>query len=95
MKTALGILFLMISTTASFAGSESERRTQCLGWMMQGYPSGLEETSCTNQFSLPSPFLFKCVRAERRGYDSDLQRNACALFLEEASLRAENGYVRN
>lgn len=95
MRAALGTILILLSSSAVFAGSENERREQCVGWMMQGYPSGLEEVSCTNQFSLPSPFLFKCVRAERKGYDSELQKNACALFLEEASLRAENGYVRN
>ena len=95
MKAALGITVILLSSSAVLAGSESERREQCVGWMMQGYPSGLEEASCTNQFSLPSPFLFKCMRAERNGYDSELQKNACVLFLEQASLRAENGYVRN
>ena len=95
MKTKLGVILFLLSTGAGFAGSESERQTQCLGWMIQGYPSGLEEASCTNQFSLPSPFLFKCARAERQGYDSEMQRNACTLFLKKASLRAENGYVRD
>ncbi|MEL7466714.1 MAG: hypothetical protein AAFN79_21750 [Pseudomonadota bacterium] len=72
----------------------AERRAECLGWMMSGYPSGLEETACTAQFDLPSPFLFKCARAERRGYDDATQRKACASFLASASEAAERGYLR-
>ncbi len=70
------------------------RHAECVRWMMTGYPSGLEETSCTAQFDLPSPFLFKCVQATRRGYDSNNQRLACATFLSKASSAAEGGYVR-
>lgn len=73
----------------------AERRAQCVSWMMAGYPSGLEETACSRQFALPSPFMFKCMRAERRGYASETQRRACVLFLTRAAERAEQGYVRD
>ncbi len=86
---------LMLTTVPAFAASPDARRMQCVGWMMSGYPSGLEETACTAQFSLPSPFLFKCVRAQRTGFESHTQKKACQLFFEEASAKAESGYLRN
>ena len=95
MKAALfSIGFVMAAGVAAADGYE-DRREQCLGWMVQGYPSGIEEAACTAQFSLPSPFLFKCARAQRVGYDTEVQRNACKLFFEEASVATDDGYVRS
>lgn len=88
------LVVLLLSASPAAAVDLDERRAQCVGWMMSGYPSGLEETSCTAQFSLPSPFLFKCVRAERLGFERDTQKCACQHFFIQASVRANNGYVR-
>lgn len=89
----LWIIFLLSSSPA-VALDQDTRCAQCVGWMMSGYPSGLEETACTAQFSLPSPFLFKCVRAQRRGFENATQKRACQLFFQQASVKAEGGYVR-
>lgn len=90
---------LLILTLAGPALAETdpyeERRARCLGWMMTDYPSGLEEVSCTAEFDLPSPFLFKCVRAQRTGFDSATQQRACGLFLAQAADRVSDGYIRN
>lgn len=91
MKKTLVVLLLSASPAA--AVDLDARRAQCVGWMMSGYPSGLEETSCTAQFSLPSPFLFKCLRAERLGFEGDTQKRACQHFFTRASVRAKNGYM--
>mgnify|MGYP001824319678 FL=1 len=93
MKKILAVLVL--SASPAYAADLETRRMECMGWMMTGYPSGLEETSCTAQFALPSPFLFKCVRAQRIGFDSDTQKRACQMFFTEASYKTEQGYVRN
>lgn len=92
--TALFLAASLFAVSANADDRLAERRAACLGWMMNGYPSGLEETACTAQFDLPSPFLFKCARAERRGYDDATQRTACATFLADASDAAEQGYIR-
>lgn len=94
MRAGIAALFIGLLANLASASTLEDRRAQCVGWMMQGYPSGIEETSCTAQFALPSAFLFKCMRAQRAGYDSETQRNACRIFLEEASLATQNGYVR-
>ncbi|MEQ9259783.1 MAG: hypothetical protein RIG84_11860 [Roseovarius sp.] len=62
--------------------------------MLTSYPSGLEETFCTAEFDLPSPFLFKCARAQRLGYESASQREACRLMFARAAEEAANGYVQ-
>lgn len=95
MRAVLLSVGFLVAAGSAQAGAYEDRRAQCLGWMVQGYPSGLEETACTAQFSLPSPFLFKCAHAQRKGYDSELQRNACRLFFEEASIATGDGYVRS
>lgn len=95
ISTSLGCALTAAAVGAPLAGDRlDERRSQCFGWMVDGYPSGIEETSCTAQFDLPSPFLFKCARAERRGYETALQKKACATYLADASKAAERGVVR-
>ncbi|WP_299966364.1 hypothetical protein [uncultured Roseobacter sp.] len=88
------VLAMLLWPVSALADAEDTRRNICLGWMLGGYPSGLEETACTAQFALPSPFLFKCIRAQRTGYDSDLQRRACTLYLADVSRQAANSRVR-
>ncbi len=90
----LALISLLVFPGVAGAEGLDERRAKCLGWMMSGYPSGLEETSCTAQFSLPSPFLFKCVRARRVGFDTALQRKACSDYLARASEDAAESYIR-
>lgn len=69
------------------------RRSQCVAWMMSAYPSGLEELACTSEFDLPSPFLFKCIRAQRVGFASETQIAACRLMFERAAEETAAGYV--
>lgn len=71
------------------------RRAACTGWMMSAYPSGLHETSCTAEFDLPSPFLFVCARAQRTGFDTETQREACRIMFLKAAEKAAQGYVLN
>ena len=73
----------------------ARQREACVAWMLKGaYPSGLQEVSCTSEFGLPSPFLFKCASAQNEGYSSTGQREACALFLARAADATRQGYVR-
>lgn len=95
MRAVTVALALFVLEGPAAAQALDQRRAQCMGWMMRGYPSGIEETACTAQFSLPSPFLFKCARAQRVGFESARQRDACKLFFEEASLATDDGYIRN
>lgn len=96
MKPLFLILLLSLAWPA-LAGTDAyeQRRAACVGWMMTAYPSGLEEVSCTAEFDLPSPFLFKCMRAQRVGFDSQTQKRACGLYLAQAADRVADGYVRN
>lgn len=95
MRAVIALSVLVAVASPAAAQTLEKRRAQCMGWMMNGYPSGIEETACTAQFSLPSPFLFKCARAQRLGFDSVRQRKACKLLFEEASLATDDGYIRN
>lgn len=74
--------------------AHAAREAQCRAWAATAFPSGLEETSCRFEFALPSPFLFVCARGQDRGFDSDLQRAACADFFARSAARARAGYVR-
>ena len=94
MRAALIFLFALAGPQVASADPLEERRGTCLGWMVSGYPSGIEETACTAQFSLPSPFLFKCMRGTRLGFDSDLQRRACVDYLARASTDMADSYIR-
>lgn len=86
----------VLPETAAAAGAWEARRAQCLSWMVAGgYPSGLEEVSCRADFALPSAFLFKCARAQRLGYETELQKSACIGFFVRAARAAEDGYVIN
>lgn len=73
----------------------AERRAQCLGWLADGYPSGLEELSCRTEFDLPSPFLLVCARGLRVGFRDAAQREACAAFFANQGARIADGYVRS
>lgn len=92
-------LVIILSLGAGAAGATEPgdpyeaRRAQCVAWMMTAYPSGLEEGACTAEFGLPSPFLFACARAEHRGFDSAIQREACRVFFARAAETAAEGYV--
>jgi hypothetical protein len=89
------ILFALMAAPAGADPLEA-RRAQCLGWMMAGaYPSGLAEKSCQADFALPSAFLFKCARAQHKGFADDRQRAACTVFFAQAATQAEQGYVLN
>ena len=94
MRSALFLLFALAGPHTAAADPLEGRRSACLGWMLSGYPSGIEETACTAQFSLPSPFLFKCIRGTRLGFDTDLQRRACVDYLARASTDVEGSYIR-
>lgn len=63
--------------------------------MMTAYPTGLDETWCTAEFDLPSAFLFKCARAQRRGFESATQREACRIMFQRAADEAATGHVLN
>lgn len=93
MKICLSILALFLGANAATAQTSEERHAQCLQWMLGGYPSGIEEVSCTDQFSLPSAFMFKCARAARVGFAHDAQRRACGLYLRKQAAQAEHGYL--
>lgn len=96
MKGSLiGLLTLLASPALAETDAYEDRRARCLGWMMTAYPSGLEEVSCTVEFDLPSPFLFKCIRAQRVGFDNSTQQRACGLYLARAADRMSDGFVRN
>ena len=75
--------------------SRADRRAQCVDWMMTAYPSGLEEVACNAQFALPSPFLFKCARAQKVGFRDSTERDACQIFLANTARKIGNGYIRN
>ncbi|WP_158966457.1 hypothetical protein [Chachezhania sediminis] len=66
-----------------------------MGWMLTAYPTGLDEAFCTAEYDLPSPFLFKCARASRTGFDCETHREACRLMVSRAADAAAKGYVRN
>jgi len=88
-----------VSRHAGGMASESAyeaRRAACTGWMLEAaYPSGLDETWCTAEFDLPSPFLIKCARAQRLGYESETQRQACRLMFLRAADNTGDGYILN
>ena len=92
---AFALLINVSSLSAAEISTRKQRQQQCIGWMMSNYPSGIQEVSCVSEFSLPSAFLFKCARAERKGYRDKLQRKACSLFFAEAADTARSGYIRN
>lgn len=100
MGATIAAVFLLLSggvtpaQASDAASGESDRRAQCTQWMVTGYPSGLEEKACTWAFGLPSPFLFKCARAQKWGYESETQKQACISFFAKASEAAGDGYVR-
>lgn len=96
VKTFIAAVVLgSIAGAAPATADLDERRAQCVAWMMNGYPSGIEEVACKAQFSLPSPFLFNCVRAQRLGFDTDTHRRACHVFFVQAAEATERGYIRN
>ena len=81
---------------ANFTADPYEmRRETCTGWMMSAYPSGLEEAWCTSEFGLPSAFLFQCASAQRAGYKTETQREACRIMFLKAARNAASGYVLN
>lgn len=90
---ALG-LALGIGGAAAADEAHALREAQCRAWSVTAFPSGLDEVSCRFEFALPSPFLFVCARGQDRGYESELQRAACADFFSRAADRARAGYVR-
>jgi hypothetical protein len=102
MKQGLAACGSVLAAALSLAGAaparsgdaHAAREAQCRAWAATAFPSGLDEVSCRFEFALPSPFLFVCARGQDRGYDSDLQRAACADFFTRAADRARAGYVR-
>lgn len=97
LKAAL-VFTLLASPALANPGMEAlealeARRAECVGWMMGGYPSGIEEKACRAEFALPSAFLFKCMAGLQAGFASTGERRACAGFLARAAEAAERAYV--
>lgn len=93
IRAALALLLSAAPALAAGQDPLAARRSQCLGWMMTAYPSGLEEISCTAEFDLPSPFLFKCARAQRAGFESEMQMRACESFFARSAAQVQSGYI--
>lgn len=89
-----GLILGFLPACAAAADPLADRRVQCLDWMMSGYPSGLEESACNAQFALPSPFLFRCARAQRAGYASLTERRACGDYLARMARDTAQGCMR-
>ncbi|MEL6337396.1 MAG: hypothetical protein AAFQ88_12250 [Pseudomonadota bacterium] len=94
IATATGLALVNAPALADTATTD-DRRAQCVAWMMSAYPSGIEEVACTQHYGLPSPFMFQCVRAQRSGYETQAQKDACRAFFVRAVERTEAGYVKN
>ncbi|MEL7346778.1 MAG: hypothetical protein AAFN17_03400 [Pseudomonadota bacterium] len=92
---AAGLGLALMSAPALADTVTDDRRAQCVAWMMSAYPSGIEEVACTQHYGLPSPFMFQCVRAQRSGYETQAQKDACRAFFVRAIERTEAGYVKN
>ncbi len=61
--------------------------------MMTGYPTGLDESWCVSEFDLPSAFLIKCSAAQRTGFETLQQREACRVMFQRAADDAATGFV--
>ena len=93
------LLLTGLCTSLSAASAQDPRTTdprfiQCLIWLMDGYPSGIEEWDCGGNYQLPSPYHFSCASALKYGFDNPTQREACALFFEQQAERARTSYTR-
>jgi hypothetical protein len=67
---------------------------RCISWMLKGEGGALIDNLCIADYSIPPPSLFICARKVLAGFESDADRDGCALIFEEQARRARTGYVK-
>ena len=95
----LAIVLLVGVSAESRAASEEnafddELFRRCISWMLNGEGGALIDNLCTADYSIPPPSLFICARKVLAGFESDADRDGCALIFEEQAKRARAGRVK-
>lgn len=67
---------------------------RCITWMLDGYRGALLQNVCMDEFDLPQPSLFLCARKIRTGFQSETDREACAIVFEEEAKKVRGGYIK-
>jgi hypothetical protein len=67
---------------------------RCINWMLDGYRGALLQNVCMDEFDLPQPSLFLCARKIRTGFQSETDREACAIIFEEEAKKVRDGYIK-
>lgn len=67
---------------------------RCISWMLEGSGGALIDNLCLENFAIPPPSIFSCARKVLTGFQSDADREGCALIFEEQAKRARAGAVR-
>jgi hypothetical protein len=67
---------------------------QCISWMLDGQRGALIENRCIDEYAIPPPSLFICARKVLAGFDSERDRDGCALIFDEQARKARAGHVK-
>lgn len=79
------------SVEALFDNADFRR---CVAWMLEGYRGALIQNPCIEHYNLPAPSLVLCARKVRDGFDSETDRETCAIVFDEQAKKTRAGYVR-
>lgn len=67
---------------------------RCVGWMLSGKGGALIENLCIADYDMPAPSLFLCARKTLAGFESEAEREGCAVIFDEQAKRTREGRVR-
>lgn len=67
---------------------------RCVAWMLEGYRGALIQNPCVEHYNLPAPSLVLCARKVRDGFESETDRETCAIVFDEQAKKTRAGYIR-
>lgn len=96
----LQVLLLVAIPAASPASAPGESFfdeplfRRCIDWMLDGTGGALIGNLCVERYDLPPPSLFLCARRVTTGFNSEADREGCAILFEEEAKKVRAGYVK-
>ena len=67
---------------------------RCLTWMLDGHRGAGLDRICLDEYEIPAPSLFLCVRKVQTGFLSSTDREVCAIVIEEQVRKVRAGFLR-
>jgi hypothetical protein len=67
---------------------------RCVNWLLTGQRGALIGDICLDEYDIPSPSVFLCIRKSHTGFNSSTDQEACGIVLEEELKKIKGGFIK-